>query len=215
MNGGHCAPGRAARLRLRRSLHVASHGADLLDRKLHLLHREHDALSRTQRHCAAGWRACVTDAETWLLRAVVIGGEHALIAAAAGAGGPAVVTVEWTTSLGVRRPASVAVQVPPRTPDTAAPGNTALVRAEAAYREVVRSAASYAAAQSAVRIVEAEMSRTQRRVRVLRRHWIPRLQRELDRVERVLEQAEHEDAVRLRRAHACHGHGGGGPAGRG
>ncbi|MGW3247966.1 V-type ATP synthase subunit D [Streptomyces sp. NPDC001070] len=215
MTGGCPAPGRAARLRLRRSLRVASRSADLLERKLHLLHRERDALARTQRECAVAWRACVADAETWLLRGLVIGGEHALAAAATGAGGPAAVAVEWTTTLGVHRPAAVTVELPPRAPDAASPGNAALVRAEAAYREVVRSAAANAAAQSAVRIVEAEMRRTQRRVRALRRHWIPRLESELERVDRVLEQAEHEDAVRLRRAQALRGRGKGGPADRG
>lgn len=83
--------------------------------------------------------------------------------------------------------------IPDRAPTSAPPGNIALVHAEAAYREAVR-----AAARAAAHIVGAGLRMTRRRVRELRRHRIPRLERALAHVGLALEQSEHEDAVRRR-----------------
>ncbi|MFC5957257.1 V-type ATP synthase subunit D [Streptomyces pratens] len=107
--------------------------------------------------------------------------------------------VEAVTMGSVNRPRS---PVPCRTalPTSAAPAGTALIHAEAAFREALRAAAEYAVARAAGDIGEAELMRTRRRVRALRRHWTPRLESALARVELALEQAEHEDVVRRRRA---------------
>ncbi|MDX3242567.1 V-type ATP synthase subunit D, partial [Streptomyces sp. ME18-1-4] len=80
----------------------------------------------------------------------------------------------------------------------AAPTNTALVHAEAAYGRAVRAAAEYAAARAAAELVGAEVISTRHRARALRRHWIPGLREALDRSDLALEQAEHEDSVRRR-----------------
>ncbi|MFD7473866.1 V-type ATP synthase subunit D [Streptomyces sp. NPDC059837] len=82
--------------------------------------------------------------------------------------------------------------------------NTALAHAETAYRAAVRAAAEHAARKAAAELLAAEAARTRQRVRVLRRHRIPRLRRELASVELALEEAEHEEAVRRRWA-ATHG----------
>ncbi|MER5846369.1 V-type ATP synthase subunit D [Streptomyces sp. NPDC002012] len=76
--------------------------------------------------------------------------------------------------------------------------NTALVHAEAAYREALRAAAEHAAAAAAIRIIGAEVLSTRQRVRALQRHWIPNLREALTHTELALEQSEHEDAVRRR-----------------
>ncbi|KUL22245.1 hypothetical protein ADL12_42885 [Streptomyces regalis] len=131
------------------------------------------------------------------MRGLLLGGEQALDGAAAGIG-PAEVTVHWTTSMGVRHPAGADISVPARPPTAAAPSNTALVHAEAAYGRAVRAAAEYAAAHAAAELVGAEVIGTRHRVRALRRHWIPRLLEALDRAGLALEQAEHEDSVRRR-----------------
>lgn len=201
MAGLRVPPGRAGRLRLRHSLQVALRGADLLERKLQILRSRHEQLLREEEAAAVAWQQRFAQAETWLLRGLVLGGEQALAAASAGLG-PAEATVEWTASMGVRHPAGVSCAVPPRPPTAAGPANTALVHAETAYRDAVRCAARYAAARSAARVVGAEVLRTRQRTRALRRHWIPRLREALARAELALEQSEHEDAVRRRWAAA-------------
>ncbi|MFJ8113323.1 V-type ATP synthase subunit D [Streptomyces sp. NPDC096132] len=190
-------PGRAGRLRLRHSLDVAERGADLLEQKLRILRAEHERLLNAEKKAAGAWRDLLSEAEDWLLRGLLLGGEQALDTAAEGVG-PAEVTVRWTTSMGVRHPATATAFVPARPLTAAAPGNTALVHAEAAYGRALRAAAEYAAAHAAAELLGTEVISTRHRVRALRRHWIPRLREALDRADLALEQAEHEDGVRRR-----------------
>ncbi|EKX65017.1 V-type ATPase, D subunit [Streptomyces ipomoeae] len=190
-------PGRAGRLRLRHSLDVAERGADLLEQKLRILRSEHQRLLHAEEAAARAWRDLLSEAESWLLRGLLLSGEHALDSAAEGIGS-AEITIHWTVSMGVRHPAAVSTSVPARPPTAAAPTNTALVHAEAAYGRAVRAAAEYAAAHAAAELVGAEVISTRHRVRALRRHWIPRLREDLARADLALEQAEHEDSVRRR-----------------
>jgi vacuolar-type H+-ATPase subunit D/Vma8 len=190
-------PGRAGRMRLRHSLDVAERGADLLEQKLRILRSEHERLVSAEAVAARAWRELLPEAERWLLRGLLLSGEQALDAAASGIT-QAEVAVHWTTSMGVRHPATASVSVPARPSTAAAPANTALVHAEAAYARAVRAAAEYAAARTAAELVGAEVVSTRYRVRALRRHWIPRLREALDRADLALEQAEHEDGVRRR-----------------
>ncbi|WBO62187.1 V-type ATP synthase subunit D [Streptomyces camelliae] len=190
-------PGRAGRLRLRRSLAVAVRGAGLLERKLSILRAEHQRLVQAEQDAAAAWHELLREAETWLLRGLVVSGEHALDLAAAGLAS-ADVTVDWTTSMGAHHPSEVSCTVPTRPASAASPGNTALINAEAAYRRAVSAAADHACNRAAARIVGAEVLSTRQRVRALQRHWIPRLQEALAHADLTLEQSEHEDAVRRR-----------------
>ncbi|MCH0559282.1 V-type ATPase, D subunit [Streptomyces sp. MUM 16J] len=188
--------GRASRLRLRRALATAERGADLLERKLRLvLDRE-----RSARRAAAGagrmWRERLAEADTWLVRGVLLGGERALTQAVPA--DRARVEVRWAVLMGVRHPAAVSCTDAVRTAREPAPPNTALVLAESAYRAAVRAGAEYAAHHAAAELLAAEAERTRRRVRALRRHWIPRLRHELAAVELALEESEHEEAVRRR-----------------
>ncbi|WP_317440843.1 V-type ATP synthase subunit D [Streptomyces collinus] len=194
--GGRAATGRAGRLRLRRGLATALRGADLLERKLRLLLDRERAARRTAEDARRVWVEKLTDAETWLLRGVLLGGERAL--AEAVPANRAHVDVEWTALMGVRHPAEVECVAPVRSPAEPTPSNTALTHAETAYRAAIRAAAELAAHQAAADLLAAEAERTRRRVRALRRHWIPRLQAELGVVELALEEAEHEEAVRRR-----------------
>ncbi|MFF4145565.1 V-type ATP synthase subunit D [Streptomyces sp. NPDC001698] len=188
--------GRAGRLRLRRSLATAVRGADLLERKLRLLlDREHTA-RRAAEDAGRMWRERLADAESWLLRGVLLGGEHALAVAAPA--DRARVDVTWATLMGVSHPAGVDWTDPIRSPAELTAPNTALAHAETAYRAAVRAAANLAARQAAAELLAAETERTRQRVRALRRHWIPRLQDELAAMELALEEAEHEEAVRRR-----------------
>ncbi|MFI0789876.1 V-type ATP synthase subunit D [Streptomyces lydicus] len=188
--------GRAARLRLRHSLQVATRGADLLDRQLHLLQTELDRRRHAEATARTAWEARVREAQTWLRRGLLLGGESALRTASVVSA--ADVAVTWSDSLGVRHPDGVTVSEGTRAPSDAAPGNTALVHARSAYCAAVAAAAEYGAAAAASRMVEAQVRSTRLRVRALRRLRIPRLQQDLATVELALEQSEHEDAVRRR-----------------
>lgn len=190
-------PSRAGRLYLRHRLTVARRGADLLEQKLRILGSRHELLRRAEESGARRWHDSAEEADMWLLRAVLLGGEPALDGAAAGVG-PASITIVETVTMGVRHPSEATCSVPDRTPTSAPPANTALIHVETAFREALRAAAEYAVAREARRTVEAELTRTRRRARALRRHWTPRLESALARVELALEQAEHEDAVRRR-----------------
>ncbi|WP_369386542.1 V-type ATP synthase subunit D [Streptomyces sp. CG1] len=201
-HGRRVPAGRAGRLRLRRSLATALRGSDLLDRKLRLLLDREGAERRAAEEAGRVWRERLAEAESWLVRGVMLGGEQAL--AEAVPADQASVEVEWDALMGARHPAAVAWTGPVRSPAEPTPSNTALEHAETAYRAAVRAAADHAAHRSAAELLAAEAARTRQRVRALRHHWIPRLRGDLAAVELALEEAEHEEAVRRRWA-ATHG----------
>ncbi|MFD8234775.1 V-type ATP synthase subunit D [Streptomyces sp. NPDC059696] len=189
-------PGRAGRMRVSRSLDVARRGADLLDQKLRILRTEHERLVRADRAARERWHARLTEAETWLRRGLLLGGEEALTAPAAGH--LTALEIGWASTMGVRHPRTAVCTIPELSPDTPPAENSALLLAETAYADAVRAAAESAAAHEAARAVGEELLKTRQRLRALRRQWIPRLESALARADAALEQAEHEDAVRRR-----------------
>ncbi|MGW2183211.1 V-type ATP synthase subunit D [Streptomyces sp. NPDC001732] len=194
---GRRAPaGRAGRLRLRRSLATALRGADLLERKARLLLDRERAERRAAENAGLVWRNRLAEADSWLVRGVMLGGERAL--AEAVPAGRASVELRWQALMGVHHPAAVTWTGPVRSPAESTPPNTALAHAEVAYRSAVRAAAEHAAHRAAADLLAAEAERTRQRVRALRRRWIPQLRSELAAVEIALEEAEHEEAVRRR-----------------
>ncbi|MFB7462936.1 V-type ATP synthase subunit D [Streptomyces sp. NPDC056224] len=203
MSGRRLPPGRAGRLRLRLRLETAQRGSGVLERKLMFLLGRERALREAEEAAARRWSSRLREAETWLLRGMLLSGEDALAQGAAA--DRATVTVAYTTAMGVRHPAGVTCAPAARSPDDAPPRNSALVRAAAAYRDVVEAAAEYAAAHESSRLVSAEVRRTRQRVRILSHYWIPRLSAELAAAEQGLEQAEHEESVRRRWASATGG----------
>jgi V/A-type H+-transporting ATPase subunit D len=191
-------PGRAGRAWLRHRLDLARRGADLLERKLRALHAERLRLAALARITEAEWRKTLREAETWLARGLAAGGHRALRLASDEE--RAVVTVTWTTTMGVRYPTSAAVEIPALPRPAVAPGPSALVLARRAYEEAVRAAARHAVAGAALRAVTAEANATRRRVRALRHHWIPVLSRALAALELGLEELERAEAVRRKAA---------------
>ncbi|MFD8723001.1 V-type ATP synthase subunit D [Streptomyces sp. NPDC059629] len=192
--------GRAGRLRLRRSLATALRGADLLERKLRLLLDRERVARRAAQEAGEVWRQRLAEADTWLVRGVLLGGEAAL--AEAVPTDRAGVDITWAALMGVRHPATVSWTDPVRSPEEPTPPNSALAHAETAYRAAVRAAAEHTVHRAAADLLAAEAVRTRQRVRALRRHWIPRLRYELTAVELALEEGEHEEAVRRRWAAA-------------
>ena len=185
-------PGRAGRLWLQRRLRVARRGAELLDRKLRILRGELEALRAEQARAAADWDRCRADAELWLLRASLLGGQRAIRLAVDG--GPADVTVSYATAMGVRYPSGASCAIPePGTWDGAVLSST-----RQAHRTALAAAVRSAAAAEAVRVIEAETLATRYRLRAVKDRWIPRLEQALAEVTLAIEEQEIADAARLR-----------------
>ena len=187
-------PGRAGRLWLTRRLAVARRGADLLDRKLQVLQLELDRRRSAAARAAAEWERCRDDADSWLLRAALLGGERAIRLAAADAF--AEVTISHAATMGVRYPAdATCITSPPVAGD-----GPALAAAREAHRAALVAAVQHAAAAQALRVLEAETTATRYRLRAVRDRWIPRLEQALAEVTFALEELERADAARLRLA---------------
>ena len=190
-------PGRAGRLWLRGRLAVAQRGLDLLDRKLRILRREQERLELLARRTGDEWERACRQADTWLLRAALLRGQRSLRLASGGP--PAVVTIVWRDTMGIRYPAEATSDAPGQDAPSA-PGGAALQRAGAAHRAALAAAVQHAAASAALRTVEAEVAATSQRLRAIQDRWVPHLQVTLAQVELDLDELEHADAAQLRRA---------------
>jgi V/A-type H+/Na+-transporting ATPase subunit D len=179
---------------VQRRLEVARRGADLLDRKLRILQSELDRLRSSAAQTGAEWDRCQAEAETWLLRAALLGGQRAIRLAAAGA--YADVTISHAVSMGVRYPAAATCAAPP-------PGawdGPALAAARQAHQAALVAAVRHAGAAEALRVIESEALATRYRLRAVRDRWIPRLEEALAEVTFAIEEQERADAARLRLA---------------
>ena len=186
--------GRAGRLWLRHRIAVADRGATELERKVQLVSTEVRRLRAQVDHCSAQWRTACAEADRWMLRAGFVGGIDSVRQARTT---PVEVAMTWTTTMGVRHPGGATIEssAPPD-----AGMSAAVLEARRAFATALRASVDVAAAQSALATLEAALLTTRRRARVLRRHWLPRLQAQLHTLEIALEQAEQEDQARLRRA---------------
>jgi V/A-type H+-transporting ATPase subunit D len=187
--------GRAGRLWLRRRLEVARRGANLLDQQLRILRREQERLRLLTADTEAAWQDSCREAERWLLRAAIVGGERDIRLATELV--PAQVEIDFRIVMGVRYPDEAAVTVPDSSPSERPAGSAGLVQAIAAYRAAVQAAARHATADAARRILEAEVATIQRRKRAISDRWIPRLETALRELIRRLEDAERDELVRL------------------
>jgi V/A-type H+-transporting ATPase subunit D len=187
-------PGRAGRLWLTKRLAVARRGADLLDRKLRILLRETSRLTDVAARTAAEWDRCCADAERWLLRASMLGGERAIRLAVGDSA--ADVTISYAVTMGVRHPDGATCRIPA----SATWDGPALATAREAHGRALEAAVRHAAAAAALRAVEAETLATRYRLRAVRDRWIPRLEQALAEVTLALEEQELADSARLRLA---------------
>jgi len=189
-------PGRAGRSWLLQRLHTAERGADLLEGKLRVLRREQQRYHLRAQRTAADWDAAAQEARSWLLRAALLGGRRALRSASTAT--PLEVDVSWTVVMGVHHPRDAVLRGGERPATAATPGSTALVVAVGVCRTALEAAARHAVAAEAVRRIDAEVGGTRRRLRAVQDRWIPRLQAALHEVELELEEAEHDEGIRLR-----------------
>lgn len=188
--------GRAGRLWLRHRIEVAERGASELERKVQLVSNEVHRRQAQVDQSLARWRSACEEAERWMLRAGFVGGIDSVREAHAD---PVDVAVAWTTTMGVRHPDHATTEAP-ATPDVAM--SAVVLQARQAFTVALLASADVATAQSALVLLASDLLKTRRRARVLRRHWLPRLQSQLHDLEFTLEQAEQEDQARLRRVTA-------------
>ncbi len=177
-------------------LETAERGRDQLDRKLRILVQDQERMRILAERAGAEWRTAFKEADTWLLRAALLGGQDAIRAAAAGS--LAEVDVTWVSEMGLTYPAAVELRSAPGRPSRRRQRSVAPT--VAAFRAALLAGARSAAAEEAVRRLEQETALTKRRLRALEKRWLPWLQVGLRERELLLEQAEQEDGVRARRA---------------
>lgn len=185
-------PGRAGRLWLQRRLETANRGADLLDRKLRILHSESSRLRKSAARTGAEWDRCQADARQWLLRAGLLDGQRSIRLSADDTF--AEVTISYAASMGARFPADAAFAVPP----SATWESPVLTAARQAHRAALAAAVRHAVAAGALRVIDAELLATRHRLRAVRDRWIPGLEQALAEVTFAIEEQERSDAARLR-----------------
>ena len=189
-------PGRMGRLWVLNRLDLAERGVTLLEQKLHLLTALQEELQRRAEQSRRDWEQACREADTWGLRAVLVGGQQAIDLAITTA--PASVTVQWAITAGVRYPDVATCVLPPQDDPAVICPTSASVQAARAHRAAVVAAAVCAVAQSASRTVEREVHTTRLRARALSRHWLPLLRQELARIELELEEEDRDAAIRVR-----------------
>jgi V/A-type H+-transporting ATPase subunit D len=189
-------PGRAGRMWLLERLDTAERGLDLLDRKLRVLRGEQQRAHLIAGRTGADWRRRCAEAETWLLRAALLGGQRAIRHAVPAEA--AQVQLTWTEVMGVRHPLGATVRCGRPGTDAATAGTAAVVEAAAAHRAALEAAAHHAVAEEAARRLDAEVAATGHRLRAVEDRWIPRLRAALHRAELDLEELDHTEGIRLR-----------------
>ena len=189
-------PGRSGRLWLQRRLVTARRGAGLLDVKLLLLCREEERFTALALRTCATWEERCAEAERWLLRAAVVGGQRGL--RPDGPGESAAVDIGWASVMGVRYPASATCRIPPEPPRASVSATAAVPLAAAAYRAALEAGVAHAVAQAAVRVVAAEVVTTRGRLRAIEHRWIPELEAALHGLDVALDELERAEGVRLR-----------------
>ncbi len=193
-------PGRAGRLWLVSHLAAAHRGRDLLDRKHQLLRREQDRLAAVAGRLRTVWLDASANAQLWSLRAGVVGGTATTGLFAQATAGRATVTIDWANTMGVRHADTATYDFPSLAPEVAVAGNAALLPAAAAHRAALAAAVDAAVVATALRRIEAERQATQRRLRGIEHHRIPRLDSALRSLQLQLDETEREEQVITRMA---------------
>ena len=102
----------------------------------------------------------------------------------------------WSSVMGIRIPSDAGCRIPEASPAAATAGSSALVVATAAIERALQAAVRSAAADAAVRTIDAEVALTRLRLRGIDQSWLPLLRDAMQRLELELEDVEHEEGVR-------------------
>lgn len=193
-------PGRMGRLWLRERLVVANRAAELLEQKRRALFGEAERLGHLADETRSRWVDASREAETWLVRAAMIGGERQFDVAAAHLPGPAEAHVVWRSTMGLTYPWEAECVLGAGVEVSGFGETSALAYAVEADRAALTAAVTHTAAQRAFELVSSELQVTTQRLRAIERRWVPRLEATLHEVQRRLDEREREDAVRAKRA---------------
>jgi V/A-type H+-transporting ATPase subunit D len=184
-------PGRAGRPWLAHRLEVARRGAALLQERARLA----PLLAQARNE----WEQRAREAETWLTRAAMLGGERPLEHVGATPVRLAQVTVSRRTILGVSAPADAQLQMPSDRELLPAGASAALLCAAAAHRRALEAAVQVGVLESAFERIQLNLRATTQRRIAIERRWIPAHERALADLELGLDEVEREDSARVRR----------------
>jgi V/A-type H+-transporting ATPase subunit D len=185
--------GRAGKVHLERRLLTARHGAELLDRKQHIMADELERLELHADRTGQEWEERAREAAVWLRRTAALDGRERIEAASPAR--LAEVEIQWGGTMGIAHPEDAHCR-PPAAP--LAGGSSALSYAAVTHRSALTAAVQHAAVQRALLLVSAELSATRTRQRAVENRWIPRLEDELLAIRRKLEEQEMEEGLRVR-----------------
>jgi vacuolar-type H+-ATPase subunit D/Vma8 len=186
---------RAGRLRLIARLELATHASALLRSKEEVLERERIRLEGHAKRASAEWARICDVAASDLVRARMLGASGEL--ARLRERGTATVTPDWQTSMGIVYPGGVECEPGQRSGVT----TTAALRPAAdSYRAALATAGQHAAASAAVERLDAELGATRRRRRAIEDRLQPALAASLHELDLHLDEADRDEALRVRMA---------------
>jgi len=188
-------PGRAGRLFLLAKIGAARRSSELLDQKRQLLMREEARVATLFDSTRDEWDRACGEADEWLARMTLLGGQRELQVLASGREGRAELEVEWKSWMGFEQPAAGRSELPRADPLLDASGNAAGAPAVDAYRRALEAALAHGVAAEARRRVISELSSTRRRLRSITHRRIPALELLLHELELRLDAAELEEHV--------------------
>jgi len=188
-------PGRAGRLWLLGRLRAARRSMELLDRKRQLLRREQSRLAELCGETRRRWVTSCSEADTWGLRAAVLGGSADVALSGSTVAGRAGVEVVWRNTMGVRHPDDPRCALPELSPAASAAANAAVAPASASYRRALEAGVANAVADRSLAVIEEELHATERRHRAIERRRVPQLEDALRRLELRLDELEREERV--------------------
>lgn len=189
-------PGRAGLMWLQRRVGLAHHAASRLDQKLRILRTEQAAFALRLQRTGPAWEQACVEAETWLLRAALLGGQEGVRPPAGLL--LAEVRIALTAAMGTTYPAHGTCVLPDPDPRLADMASAALVEAIAAHRWALESAVQHAVASAAKRAIDTEVVATRQRLRGVHDRWVPRLEAAISELRFALDEAEHAEGIRLR-----------------
>ena len=189
-------PGRVGLVWLARRIAVADRGGDLLEHKLRILLAEEQNYALAADRTRQEWEQALRELQTWMLRSALISAETGVRLATPGR--DCEVAVEWRVTMGVRYPASATCRPAPLPQGERLVPNTALFYAGPAAARAAKAGVEHAVAERALMAIQQEIAGTRRQLRALRERWLPALESERQRLLIALEDAEHEEHVRLR-----------------
>jgi V/A-type H+-transporting ATPase subunit D len=179
-------------------LAIARRGAELLDEKYRALLRERLRLRPLVAVARGDWDEQAREAERWLLRTALLGGERPLHLFRTLAGPTAHVEVAWHRILGVSCPTEARLTSSPKPEQSPPSAGAAVICAAQAHRRALDAAVRLAVLQGALTRIETELRATALRRNAIERRWIPAHEAALAALEMTLEELEREDGARVR-----------------